>query len=494
MRQKAPAKIPGQNPLPTGKPYPGRAGKDMVLTMYQIDFNKPTHVHFIGIGGSNMSGLAELLADRGFTVSGSDRTQNAACERLSQRGIKVFYGQYAENIAPDTGLVVYTAAIHEDNEELVRAKAAGIPLLNRAEFLGQLMRQYKNAISVAGTHGKTTTASMLSTIFLEAGLDPSISIGTVLTPSGSSARAGHSEHFIVESCEYTNSFLHFYPRHEIILNIEAEHLDFFKDIEDIRHSFRLFMEKLPSGGNLVIQGDIEKIDELTEGLSANIITYGLEGSGKTYDYWASGITYNENDFGSYDLMHGDTLVAHITLQVVGEHNISNSVAAAAMADLLGVPAPAIVSALHHFGGAKRRFEKKGVINGVTVVDDYAHHPSEIRATLTAAKHYPHRELWCVFQPHTYSRTKKFFEDFIESLSLADKIVLADIYASRESNPGDISSLDLAEKLKKTGKEVYYFPNFEEIEKFLLSNCKHGDLLITMGAGDIVNVGEAILKN
>lgn len=183
--------------------------------MYQIDFNKPTHVHFIGIGGSNMSGLAELLADRGFTVSGSDCTQNAACERLSQRGIKVFYGQYAENIAPDTGLVVYTAAIHEDNEELVRAKAAGIPLLNRAEFLGQLMRQYKDAISVAGTHGKTTTASMLSTIFLEAGLDPSISIGTVLTPSGSSARAGHSEHFIVESCEYTNSFLHFYPRHEI---------------------------------------------------------------------------------------------------------------------------------------------------------------------------------------------------------------------------------------------------------------------------------------
>ncbi|MDE7328019.1 MAG: UDP-N-acetylmuramate--L-alanine ligase [Lachnospiraceae bacterium] len=462
--------------------------------MYQIDFSSPTHVHFIGVGGCSMSGLAELMADRGFTVSGSDRTQNAACARLSQQGIRIFYGQCAENIQPDTGLVVYTAAIHEDNEELAAARAAGIPLLTRAEFLGQLMLQYKDAIGVAGTHGKTTTSSMLSTIFLEAGLDPAISLGTVLEPFGSSARAGHSDHFIVEACEYTNSFLHFYPRHEIVLNIEAEHLDFFKDIDEIRHSFRLFMEKLSKGGHLVIQGDIDKLDELIEGLTADITTYGLEGTGKTYDYWACGITYDENDFGSYDLMRGNTRIAHITLHVVGEHNISNSVAAAAMADLLGVPVPAIISALHHFGGAKRRFEKKGVKNGVTVVDDYAHHPSEIKATLTAAKHYPHRELWCVFQPHTYSRTKQFFEDFISALSLADKIVLADIYASRESDPGDISSRDLAEKLKKSGKEVYYFPDFEEIEKFLLSNCKHGDLLITMGAGDIVNVGEAILKN
>lgn len=464
----------------------------MVITMYEIDFCHPVPVYFIGIGGSNMSGLAELLHSRHFSVSGSDRDHSPVCERLEQMGISVFYSQEEAHISSKFAFAVYTAAIREDNPEFVAAKKLGIPLLSRAEFLGQLMRQYKDAIGVAGTHGKTTTSSMLSMIFLEAGLDPTISLGAVLEPIGSSSRVGHSDHFIVESCEYTNSFLHFYPRHEIILNIEAEHLDFFKDIEDIRRSFRLFMEKL-EGGHLVIQGDIEGLDILTEGLNASITTYGLEGGGKTYDYTAANITYDENDFGSYDLMRGNTCIAHISLHVVGAHNISNSVAAAAMADLLGVPVSAIISALHHFGGAKRRFEKKGVVNGVTVVDDYAHHPSEIHATLTAARHYPHRELWCVFQPHTYSRTKLLFDDFIRVLSLADKIVLADIYASREKDPGDISSRDLAEKLRDAGKEVYYFPSFEEIQKFLLSHCQHGDLLITMGAGDIVNVGEAILK-
>lgn len=468
--------------------------KDMVTIMYEIDFNNPIPVYFIGIGGSSMSGLAELLHSRGFSVSGSDQNHSAACEHLEGMGISVFYGQRAENITPEIKLAVYTAAIHEDNPEFACAKRLGIPLMNRAEFLGQLMRQYKDAIGVAGTHGKTTTSSMLSMIFLEAGLDPTISIGAALPSTGSSSRVGHSDHFIVESCEYTNSFLHFYPRHEIILNIEAEHLDFFKDIDDIRRSFRLFMEKLSVGGHLVIQGDIPELDALTKGLAADIKTYGLEGTGKTYDYFAANITYDENDYGSYDLMRGDTCIAHIMLHVIGKHNISNSVAAAAMADLLGVPASAIISALHHFGGAKRRFEKKGVVNGVTVVDDYAHHPSEIRATLTAAKHYPHKTLWCVFQPHTYSRTKLLFNDFVEVLKLADKIVLADIYASRETDPGDISSRDLAKELQNAGKEVYYLPSFKEIEKFLLSNCQEGDLLITMGAGNIVNVGEAILKN
>lgn len=461
--------------------------------MYQIDFNKPVHVHFIGIGGSSMSGLAELLHTRGFAVSGSDQNHSAACDKLESMGISVAYGQRAENIMPGIQLVVYTAAVHADNPELAAAREAGIPAMDRAEFLGQLMRQYKDAISVAGTHGKTTTSSMLSMILLEAGLDPTISLGAVFEPIASSSRTGHSEHFVVESCEYTNSFLKFYPRHEIILNIEAEHLDFFKDLEDIRHSFRIFMEKLAPGGHLVIQGDIADLDALTVGLLADITTYGIEGTGKTYDYCAANITYDTNGCGSYDLMHGGACLARITLHVVGNHNISNSVAAAAMADLLGVPMSAVVSALSAFGGAKRRFEKKGVRAGVTIVDDYAHHPSEIRATLTAAKNYPHKTLWCVFQPHTYSRTKLLLNDFADALSLSDKIVLADIYAAREKDPGDISSRDIAAKLEGLGKEVYYFPSFDEIEKFLLSNCEEGDLLITMGAGDIVNVGESLLN-
>lgn len=462
--------------------------------MYQIDFNRPVHVHFIGIGGSSMSGLAELLHTRGFTVSGSDQNRSAACEKLESMGISVAYGQRAENITPDIALAVYTAAVHADNPELAAAREAGIPVMDRAEFLGQLMRRYKDAISVAGTHGKTTTSSMLSMILLEAGLDPTISLGAVLEPIGSSSRTGHSEHFVVESCEYTNSFLKFYPRHEIILNIEAEHLDFFKDLEDIRRSFRIFMEKLTPGGHLVINGDIDRLDALTTGLAAEISTYGIESSTKTYDYYAANIAYDESGCGSYDFMHDGVRLARISLHVVGRHNILNSVAAAAMAQLLNVPMSAVCSALGAFGGAKRRFEKKGVRAGVTIVDDYAHHPSEIRATLTAAKNYPHKSLWCVFQPHTYSRTKLLFNDFADALALADKIVLADIYAAREKDPGDISSRDLAAKLQSAGKEVYYFPTFAEIEKFLLSSCADGDLLITMGAGDVVNIGESLLNN
>ena len=460
--------------------------------MYQIDFHKPIHVHFIGIGGSSMSGLAELLHTRGFKVSGSDQAESAACLKLENLGIHVDYGNRAENITPDIELVVYTAAVRTNNPEYVAALEKGIPMMDRAEFLGQLMKQYKDAISIAGTHGKTTTSSMLSMILLEAGMDPTISLGAVLDAIESNSRTGHSEHFVVESCEYTNSFLKFFPKHEIILNIEAEHLDFFKDLEDIRHSFRLFMEKLSSDSHLVIQGDIDRLDELTAGLPAQITTYGIASANKNYDYSAANISYDSNGFGSYDLMRGTACIARISLGVVGVHNISNSVAAAAMADLLGVPDSAIVTALRHFGGASRRFEKKGELAGITIIDDYAHHPTEIRATLTAAKNYPHKHIWCVFQPHTFSRTKALLDDFTEALSIADKIVLADIFASRETDPGDISSRDIMVRLQKIGKEAYYFPSFDEIENFLLLNCTNGDLLITMGAGDIVKVGEALL--
>lgn len=460
---------------------------------YQIDFTKPVSAHFVGIGGSSMSGLAELLHKRGFRVSGSEKNPGDSCRRLEELGIAVRCGHHASNITEDIGFVVYTAAVSGDNPELAAARAAGIPTLTRAEFLGQLMGQYKDAISVAGTHGKTTTASMLSAILLEAGMDPTISVGAVLESVHSNSRTGHSEHFVVESCEYRNSFLSFRPAHEIILNIEAEHLDFFRDIDDIRHSFRLFMEKLKEGSHLVIQGDIAGLAVLTEGLKADIATYGIAAQGKTYDYSAENISWDGQGCGSYDLMHGKTALAHVSLGVVGRHNVLNSVAAAAMADLLGVPLTDISNALRSFGGASKRFEKKGEFAGVTVIDDYAHHPTEIRATLDAAANYPHKQIWCVFQPHTFSRTKKLLDDFAEALTMADHVVLADIYPSREEDPGDISSRDLLSKLEKYGKDVHYFPSFGEIENFLLSNCANGDLLITMGAGDIVKVGEELLK-
>lgn len=461
--------------------------------MYEIDFNSPVWVHFIGIGGSSMSGLAELLLLRGFRVSGSDIKTSSVCDHLEQSGATVFYSQCADNIVPGIGLVVYTAAVKSNNPELMAAQNAGIPCMDRAEFLGQLMKQYKDSISVAGTHGKTTTSSMLAMILLEADMDPTISLGAVLEATKSSSRSGRSDHFVVESCEYTNSFLKFFPAHEIILNIEAEHLDFFKDINDIRHSFRLFMEKLTKDSHLVIQGDIENLGELTCGLAANITTYGISDDPAAYDYRAANISYNDVGCGSYDLMRGNTRLARIELGVIGEHNIMNSVAAAAMADLNKVPMEAIVNALRSFTGAKKRFEKKGCVQGITIIDDYAHHPSEIRATLKAAKNYPHHEIWCVFQPHTFSRTKALLADLADSLALADHVILADIYASREIDTGEISSVDLQKKMEENGKKAQYFSSFEEIEKFILKNCTNGDLLITMGAGDIVKVGESLLK-
>ncbi len=467
--------------------------------MYQIDFSKPIHVHFIGIGGISMSGLAELLHIKGFTITGSDAKKSKTTEHLSRLGIQVNIGQCAQNITRSIDLVVYTAAIHPDNEEYQATITANIPMLDRAALLGQVMQQYKSAISIAGTHGKTTTTSMLSLILLEGNLDPTISVGGILDNIEGNIRIGNSEHFIVESCEYMNSFLSFHPTHEIILNIEAEHLDFFKDLEDVRNSFKIFAQKLPKGGNLVINGEIENYQELVKDLNCNVITYGILPESyqlsdtSPFDYAAANIAFDDFGFGSFDLIRKNQLVTRIQLRVVGKHNISNAVAAIALSDQLGVSVEAMKSALIKFRGTKRRFEYKGEIGGVQIVDDYAHHPTEIKATLTAAASYPHKTLWCVFQPHTYTRTKAFFDDFIDALSLADKVVLTDIYAAREVNPGDISSEDIQKKLTKLGKTAYYFNSFDKIEKFLLENCTNGDLLITMGAGDVVSIGENLLS-
>ena len=459
---------------------------------YQVDFTKPVSAYFVGIGGSSMSGLAELLHKRGFRVSGSEKNPGDSCRRLEELGIAVRCGHHASNITEDIGFVVYTAAVSGDNPELAAARAAGIPTLTRAEFLGQLMGQYKDAISVAGTHGKTTTASMLSAILLEAGMDPTISVGAVLESVHSNSRTGHSEHFVVESCEYRNSFLSFRPAHEIILNIEAEHLDFFRDIDDIRHSFRLFMEKLKEGSHLVIQGDIAGLAVLTEGLKADITTYGIAVPGKTYDYSADNISWDGQGCGSYDLMHGKTAIAHVSLGVVGRHNVLNSVAAAAMADLLGVPLTDISNALRSFGGASKRFEKKGEFAGVTVIDDYAHHPTEILATAKAVKNKKYRESWVIFQPHTYSRTLEHLSKFAEVLTNFDNIIVTDIYAAREKNTFGISSNDLVEEIKKLGKDAKYISDFDEILKYIKTNAQSKDIVITLGAGTVTEIGPMLV--
>lgn len=458
--------------------------------MYHINFHTPIHIHFIGIGGISMSGLAEILLKEGFFLSGSDSKTSELTERLSGAGAQIFIGQSASNIPADCDLVVYTAAIHPDNPEFAEAKRRSLPMLSRAELLGQIMSNYETAIAVSGTHGKTTTTSMISLILLAAKADPTISVGGMLEAIGGNIRVGHSGTFLTEACEYTNSFLHFFPTIGIILNIEEDHLDFFKDLADIRHSFHLFAKLIPAGGLLIINRSIAHYEEMIEGLDCRVVTFGLHPSS---DYSACSISYDTLARPSFELVKGGKPSGHISLGVTGEHNICNALAAIALAEALHIPQDTILKGLLAFSGTARRFQYKGEVNGFTVLDDYAHHPTEIRATLETAKHYPHREIWCVFQPHTYTRTKAFLPEFAQALSLANHVVLTDIYAARESDTLGISSETLADELRKLGCDVYYLPSFEEISEFLLKKCIHGDLCITMGAGDVVNIGEILLK-
>ena len=458
--------------------------------MYHIDFQNPIFIHFIGIGGISMSGLAKILLQNGFTISGSDARESALTQQLEASGAQIFYGQKASNIIDGIDCVVYTAAINRDNAELIEAVARKIPMLTRAELLGQLMKNYDTPIAVSGTHGKTTTTSMISHILLEGNLDPTISVGGILQAIGGNIRVGNSGTFITEACEYTNSFLHFFPKIGVILNIEEDHLDFFKDLEDIRHSFHQFTALLPSDGTLVINGDITDYPEIYRGLDCNVTTYG---SSPDYDYSAANVLHDEKGRVSFDLVKYGETAARIQLSVTGDHNVSNALASIATAELLHIPMEAIQKGLLSFIGTDRRFEYKGTLDGVTIIDDYAHHPTEIQATLKAAKYYPHKELWCIFQPHTYTRTKAFFHEFAEALSHTDHLVLADIYAARETDTLGISSKDLAEEVRKLGTDTYYFPSFAEIEDFVKSRCVSGDLLITMGAGNVVDIGEDLLK-
>lgn len=461
--------------------------------MYHVDFKNPIHVYFIGIGGISMSGLAEILLSEGFTVSGSDWNRSPLTELLESQGAHINYGkpQKAENITDDIDLVVYTAAVHNDNPEFAEVMRRQIPSLTRAQFLGQLMRNYKTPVAISGTHGKTTTTSMTSEILLCAGADPTLSVGGILKSIHGNIRVGKSGLFVTEACEYTNSFLSFFPKIGIILNIEEDHLDFFKDISDIRASFRRFAQLIPKDGTLIISADIDNYEEIIADLPCRIITFGKNPSA---DYYPTDITYNEFADATFLVHRFGKAGESITLGVPGEHNVLNALAALALSDLLGISPEIARGALRTFHGTDRRFEYKGVVNGITIVDDYAHHPTEITATLKAAQNYPHKTLWCVFQPHTYTRTKAFLDDFARALALADKVILADIYAARETDTLGISSADIQKRIQQSGKECYYFHTFEEIEKFIIKNCIHGDLLITMGAGDVVNIGENLLSN
>ena len=458
--------------------------------MYKIDFNNKIHVHFIGIGGISMSGLAEILLGAGFTISGSDRASSDLTEHLSALGAKINYPQAAENITEDIDLIVYTAAIHEDNLEFVAAKASLKPMLTRAELLGEIMENYSRSIAVAGTHGKTTTTSMISQILLETADDPTISVGGILDAIHSNVHVGDSDVFITEACEYTNSYHSFYPKYNLILNVEADHLDFFKNLENVRASFKKFAGNTSDDGILIINKEIDDVDYFTEGLKCQVITYSLKNDA---DIYPSDITYNEKGCASFIPVFNGRSLDRVTLNVPGVHNVSNALAAIALSIEMGVSYENILSGLAKFGGAHRRFEYKGTFNGATVIDDYAHHPTEIKASLAAAANYPHSRLIVCFQSHTYTRTLSFLDDFAEALSSADIVIMPDIYPAREPDIYGVSSKDICDRLEKIGTEAHYLGSFEACEKFLEKNLLNNDLLITMGAGDVYLVGEHLLK-
>lgn len=455
-----------------------------------LDLKQLKHVHFIGIGGSSMSGLAEILLSKGYKVSGSDIKSSKATQKLENMGAEIFIGHRPENIAsPD--LVVYTVAVKEDNAEMVRSRELKIPVIDRAELLGLLMKKHSFGIAVAGTHGKTTTTSMITTIMLEANTDPTAHIGGELDCIGGNTRIGNSKFFITEACEYYSSFLKFHPFMEVILNVEVDHVDYFRDIEHIKDTFRKFVDLVPPDGYIVACGDDENTMSVLTGKNCNIITYGM----KNHEaMWTAGnISYNSMGCASFDVYRHGVLMGTVSLSVPGPHNVSNSLAAISACYTCGCSMDAITEGLRNFGGSHKRFEVIGLVDEIKIIDDYAHHPSEVKATLNAAKNTIHNKIWCVFQPHTYSRTKAFINEFARSFSMADNIIITDIYAAREKDPGDIHSSMLAEKIREQGCNAIYLSEFDEIAQYLDKNAGPGDLILTMGAGDIVRVGEMFLN-
>ena len=452
--------------------------------MYQIDFHKPENIHFIGIGGISMSGLAEILIDEGFTVSGSDSHESELTDHLAAKGARIAYGQRAENIVDGIDVVVYTAAVHPDNPEFAAAMEKGLPMLSRAELLGQMMKNYENAVAVSGTHGKTTTTSMITEILLAADADPTISVGGILNSIGGNIRVGGPELFVTEACEYTNSFLSFFPTIEVILNVEADHLDFFKDLEDVKASFRKFASLVPENGYIIANAEDKNTMDALAPLGRDIFTFGLN---KGADVYAANIVQHGAET-EFDVIYCEEVFTHVSLRVPGIHNVKNALAASAAAICLGCSPAAIRYGLAGFSGANRRFEFKGKYNGADVYDDYAHHPSELKALLDAIETLGYKRTIVVFQPHTYSRTQALFSDFVEQLRRPDVCYLAEIYAAREKNTIGISSADIARELPNG----IFFADNAELEKTLRATASPGDILLTVGAGDVYKIGERLV--
>ena len=461
--------------------------------MKKIDLGGARNIHFIGIGGSSMSGLAEVLQRNGYTVTGSDSdaTKPHITGHLRSIGIPVAIPNAAENIAPDTDLVVYTAAVKQDNPEYQAAMQKGKPLMERAELLGQMLKGFGYPVVVAGTHGKTSTTSLMAEILLDAGLDPTISLGAQIVRTGANFRTGQSQYFLLEGCEYNNSYHHWHPQVGIILNIDADHLDYFKTFENVKKSFRKFAENIPEDGTLVIQHGTPGFSQVTDGLLCEIVTFG---ENKECDFYPAKITYDSFGCPGFDIMSGKQKLAHVQLPMPGKYNMLNALAAFAAGYELGIPEDVMANTLANAKGAKRRFEIKGNLpNGALVIDDYAHHPTEIASCLSAVRSAAQGKIYCLFQPHTYTRTRNHLEDFAKAFANADEIILLPIYAAREPFDPTISSMHLLEGIKANGGNVIHMDDFGSAAGYLEQKLMPQDMLITMGAGDVYFVGERLLK-
>lgn len=435
-----------------------------------------------------MSGLAAVLLNKGYRVSGSDFKESNVLDKLREKGAEIYIGHDAKNLV-DVDLVVYTAAIPESNPELAEAKKQNIQLMNRAEFLGLIMKGHKYNVAVAGTHGKTTCTSMISHVTMEANLDPTILVGGDLDLIGGNYRIGNSDYFITESCEYKESFLKFFPYIGIILNIDADHLDYYRDIDHIYETFKKFSKLVPKDGYLIGYGGDFRVKEILKEADCNTISYGFDDENLT----AKDISFNNKGCASFTVCENGKELFKITLSNPGKHNILNALSSIAVGLIFNVPYETIISGLEKCKGAHKRFEFKGEKDGITVIDDYAHHPTEIKATLNTAKKINHNKTYCVFQPHTYTRTKSLFDEFTTAFADADELILMDIYAAREKDTGLVSSDELGDAIRKTGLKCINVHSHDEAAEYLKQNAKENDLILTVGAGDVVIVGDRFLK-
>ena len=436
------------------------------------------HVHLVGIGGVSMRPLGLVLKGMGMEVTGSDMNASVSTDELIGQGIPVAIGHRAENIE-GADCIIRTAAAHNDNPEIAAARAAGIPVFERAQAWGEIMKSYRNAICISGTHGKTTTTSMMTHILMEADMDPTVMIGGYLPLLHAGHRVGHGDTIVLESCEYCDSFLNFFPTLAIVLNVEADHLDYFKDLADIQKSFHKFASLATFG--VVANGDDPHTVQAMEGI--DYVSFGLGEGNRIH-------TANMHpDWRHFDVICDGKFYCHLDMGVLGRHNAMNALAASAAAWMMGIPGETVSKGIQSFHGAGRRMEFKGKFNGADVYDDYAHHPDELRATLEAVRSMGYKRVVLAFQPHTYSRTKALFDDFVRELKKSDVVVLAEIYAARERNTIGISSAQLAEQIPG----AVYCETLPDVTAYLRENVREGDIVVTMGAGDIFRAGEALIN-